>query len=226
MAATHIPDSPCFQRAASLAASPVQHSLVVPERRPGHQAHQLGGNLGQPQPVQQPSGGGEGIRTHDPLVANQVLYQLSYAPVSPAPVGAAYDIGAAALGRHTVGGRRRFVTSALEVVGLTGLEPVTSRLSGGCSNQLSYRPSSARKAEALRARCASRCGDIASRLRGEPGLQVRFVSSRCEAPRWSPHRPADPTRDEREGDPCLCANNLRFAIQCSARSELLRAPNV
>ena len=26
-------------------------------------------------------GGGEGTRTHDPLVANQVLYQLSYAPI-------------------------------------------------------------------------------------------------------------------------------------------------
>ena len=26
-------------------------------------------------------GGGEGTRTHDPLVANQVLYQLSYAPM-------------------------------------------------------------------------------------------------------------------------------------------------
>ena len=25
-------------------------------------------------------GGGDGIRTHDRLVANQVLYQLSYAP--------------------------------------------------------------------------------------------------------------------------------------------------
>jgi hypothetical protein len=63
-------------------------------------------------------------------------------------------------------------------------------------------------------------------LRGEPGLQVRFVSSGCDAPERSSHQPADPTRDEREGDPCLCANNLRFAIQCSARSELLRAPNV
>ncbi len=28
-----------------------------------------------------PSGGGDRIRTDDPLVANQVLYQLSYAPM-------------------------------------------------------------------------------------------------------------------------------------------------
>jgi hypothetical protein len=53
-------------------------------------------------------GGGEGTRTHDRLVANQVLYQLSYAP--------------------------------LNLVGLAGFEPATSRLSGGRSNQLSYRP--------------------------------------------------------------------------------------
>jgi hypothetical protein len=29
-----------------------------------------------------------------------------------------------------------------EMVGLTGLEPVTLRLSSACSNQLSYRPAS------------------------------------------------------------------------------------
>ena len=65
-----------------------------------------------PRPIHVPSGGcggGDGTRTHDRLVANQVLYQLSYAP--------------------------RFV-----LVGLSGLEPLTSRLSGGRSNQLSYKP--------------------------------------------------------------------------------------
>ena len=33
-----------------------------------------------------------------------------------------------------------FRAAALGLVGLTGLEPVTLRLSSACSNQLSYRP--------------------------------------------------------------------------------------
>ena len=81
------------------------------------------GTLGAPDRFQLESspGGGEGTRTHDPLLAKQVLYQLSYAPLgSPA--------------------RLRVSSSSAGVVGLTGFEPVTSRLSGGCSNQLSYRP--------------------------------------------------------------------------------------
>ena len=32
------------------------------------------------------------------------------------------------------------IVSGFELVGLTGLEPVTLRLSSACSNQLSYRP--------------------------------------------------------------------------------------
>ena len=52
--------------------------------------------------------GDEEIRTLDPLLARQVLSQLSYIPLS--------------------------------LMGLSGLEPPTSRLSGVRSNQLSYRP--------------------------------------------------------------------------------------
>ena len=53
------------------------------------------------------NGGGKRDRTADPLLARQVLSQLSYTPT---------------------------------MVGLGGLEPPTSRLSGVRSNQLSYRP--------------------------------------------------------------------------------------
>ena len=77
-------------------------------------------------------GGGDRTRTDDTLVANQVLYQLSYAPVGiqPArssPCGPSHSVGSPC-------------TRTAEVVGLSGLEPPTSRLSGERSNQLSYRP--------------------------------------------------------------------------------------
>ena len=55
-------------------------------------------------------GGGERVRTDGLLRARQALSQLSYTPNVP------------------------------ELVGLGGLEPPTSRLSGVRSNQLSYRP--------------------------------------------------------------------------------------
>ena len=54
--------------------------------------------------------GAERDRTADPLLAKQVLSQLSYSP------------------------------EFIGLVGLPGVEPGTSRLSGVCSNQLSYRP--------------------------------------------------------------------------------------
>ena len=59
------------------------------------------------------SGGDEETRTPDPLLAKEMLCQLSYVP----------DAG-----------------STWEVVGAPGLEPGTSALSGPRSNQLSYAP--------------------------------------------------------------------------------------
>jgi hypothetical protein len=68
------------------------------------------------------SGGADRDRTDDPLVANQVLSQLSYSPSLPIP--AARSTGATAT-----------------LVGLGRFELPTSRLSGVRSDQLSYRPS-------------------------------------------------------------------------------------
>ena len=53
-------------------------------------------------------GGDEETRTPDPLLAKEMLYQLSYVPRLPTGV-----------------------------VGVSGLEPEASALSGQCSNQLS-----------------------------------------------------------------------------------------
>ena len=62
------------------------------------------------------AGGDDGIRTHDPLLAGQVLSQLSYTPI-------------------------KMVRSYLHLlVGPSGLEPPTSCLSGTRSNLLSYDP--------------------------------------------------------------------------------------
>ena len=61
-------------------------------------------------------GGDEENRTPDPLLARQVLSQLSYAPTF------------------------LLLSAKTCLVGLSGLEPLTSRLSGVRSNQLSYRP--------------------------------------------------------------------------------------
>ena len=58
--------------------------------------------------------GGEGIRTPDPLLAKQVLYQLSYTPGCDRP--------------------------AIPLLGVPGFEPGTSALSELRSSQLSYTP--------------------------------------------------------------------------------------
>ncbi len=63
-------------------------------------------------------GGAKQDRTADLLRARQALSQLSYSPI------------------NNVAGILRLA----RLVGLSGLEPPTSRLSGERSNQLSYRP--------------------------------------------------------------------------------------
>ena len=65
--------------------------------------------------------GDKGIRTLDPLLARQVLSQLSYTPMW------AFLFFCISIFQPTL-------------LGLSGLEPPTSRLSGVRSNQLSYKP--------------------------------------------------------------------------------------
>ena len=66
--------------------------------------------------------GARGIRTPDILLAKQALYQLSYGPARSSSTG----------GPQAAAHRK--------AVGLGGVEPPTSRLSGVRSNHLSYSP--------------------------------------------------------------------------------------
>ena len=74
------------------------------------------------------AGGASRDRTGDLLVANQTLSQLSYGPLPEATTPL-----------------ERPRTHAPEMVGLGGVEPPTSPLSGVRSNQLSYRPGGQRR---------------------------------------------------------------------------------
>ena len=78
-----------------------------------------------------PSSGDGEIRTLDPLLARQVLSQLSYAPI---PDGSLVWLFRKSLFQV-------FFQVFSPPVGLSGLEPPTSRLSGVRSNRLSYKPS-------------------------------------------------------------------------------------
>ena len=87
------------------------------------------------------SGGDEENRTPDPLLARQVLSQLSYTPTDAwLPLierGVSMQSGMA---RRLSVLYSVFRVYRFALVGLGGLEPPTSRLSGVRSNQLSYRP--------------------------------------------------------------------------------------
>ena len=104
-----------------------------------------------------PVGGDEENRTPDPLLARQVLSQLSYAPMcllSFPPFRCVIfrsSIKVSMVCFSFCRSRKCFSENFFfsetvsfgvkeKLVGLSGLEPLTSRLSGVRSNQLSYRP--------------------------------------------------------------------------------------
>ncbi len=136
-----------------------------------------------PSPFRAGSSGDERVRTADLLVANQSLSQLSYVPLwraslpgdrpaafaaSP-PARRCFRIAAAASGPRSLsraGGRR---------LGLVGVEPTTSPLSGVRSSQLSYKPSTL-PAHPLR---PGRRGRSAGRV---PRVQARCLFLRREPP--------------------------------------------
>ena len=80
---------------------------------------------------QDTSGDGE-IRTLDPLLARQVLSQLSYTPM--------VRVGLFRLPIFWFLFFTESGASSPDSMGLSGLEPPTSRLSGVRSNRLSYKP--------------------------------------------------------------------------------------
>ena len=81
-------------------------------------------------------GGAERDRTADPLVANQVLSQLSYSPL-PCPC---YESCARSSWRRMHAFVQHEPDGRSQMVGLDRIELSTSRLSGVRSNHLSYRP--------------------------------------------------------------------------------------
>ncbi len=81
------------------------------------------------------SGGADRDRTDDLRLAKPALSQLSYSPLIVAIPGVGTKIFFSKRERVQVRGR-----AEKGLVGLGGFEPPTSRLSGGRSNQLSYRP--------------------------------------------------------------------------------------
>ena len=80
--------------------------------------------------------GAEEDRTPDPLLAKQVLSQLSYSPKMQV------NIGGPSRQNHSILVDEPHQICPANLVGPRGFEPLTPSLSGTCSNQLSYGPKS------------------------------------------------------------------------------------
>ena len=85
-------------------------------------------------------GGDERVLTEDPLLAKQVLSQLSYTPTSRAALSSLSLTLATVFLQKTI--CLPILFHKIGLVGSSGLEPPTSRLSGVRSNHLSYEPMS------------------------------------------------------------------------------------
>ena len=91
------------------------------------------------------AGGASRDRTGDLLVANQTLSQLSYGPLGLICLGDFKEGRSCSNPRAAGAARFNAVDPHVDMVGLGGVEPPTSPLSGVRSNQLSYRPGGQRR---------------------------------------------------------------------------------
>ena len=152
--------------------------------------------------------GGDRTRTDDPLLAKQVLSQLSYAPSprassqapafrhqlsgtsSQAPLGGQNSTGSPARsgtwrplpGTSIMGNHGPGRT----IMGQGGLEPPTPRLSSVCSNQLSYWPAAKKP---LKPKSSHAPPNGVSRGRDTLAAPVRAARSRAGTPPPTPPRP-------------------------------------
>jgi hypothetical protein len=83
-------------------------------------------------------GGADRDRTDDPLLAKQVLSQLSYAPNSGTPGCKSAGSSDPPSPGFKQPGLKHHKPHRTRLVGQGGFEPPTPRLSSVCSNQLSY----------------------------------------------------------------------------------------
>ena len=126
------------------------------------------------------SGGDSGARTRSLRLAKPALSQLSYIPGTP--------------------GLRPTAARRWSVVGLGGLEPPTSRLSGVRSNQLSYRPTpsaSSRRKSSPQGRLAPPRRSLATGPRGAE-LGEAPTGTRRARPACRPGSRASPKLQKRE----------------------------
>jgi hypothetical protein len=70
-------------------------------------------------------GGGEGIRTPDPMVANHVLCQLSYTPDKIADFRFLIADCSMSTNQHKIGNRKSAIENQLRLVAGAGFEPAT-----------------------------------------------------------------------------------------------------